>query len=144
MEEFKPIGAVVGRENDNLNVLAIFHYVIGGLVALVSCFPIFHLLIGAFFIAAPESQHSGESSPAIVGWFLVCIAGAMIAAGWALAASIVYAGRCLAARKSRTFCMVMAGLACAFFHLGTVLGVFTIMELSKDSVKEDFFRNSLA
>lgn len=144
MEEFRPIGSSVARENDNLNILAIFHYVVGGLMALASCFPVFHLLLGIMFIVAPESHRPGEPSPAIFGWFFICIAASLIAVGWAFSAAVVYAGRCLAKRQKRTFCMVMAGLACAVFPFGTVLGVFTIVELSKENVKEDFFRNALS
>ena len=31
--------------------------------------------------------------------------------------------------ERRTFCLVVAWLACAFFPLGTVLGVFTVLQL---------------
>ncbi len=38
----------------------------------------------------------------------------------------------------RTFVIVIAALSCAFFPFGTVLGVFTIIILSKPEVKSLF------
>ena len=34
--------------------------------------------------------------------------------------------------------MVIAGVCCMFMPLGTILGVFTLVTLNKDSVKELF------
>jgi hypothetical protein len=48
------------------------------------------------------------------------------------------AGRSLAARKRYTFCIIVAAISCTFFPLGTALGVFTILVLSRPSVKALF------
>ena len=58
--------------------------------------------------------------------------------GWAFAACVAYAGRCLNERRHYTFCMVMAGIACMFMPFGTILGVFTIIVLVRPSVKALF------
>lgn len=34
------------------------------------------------------------------------------------------------------FCLIMAGIACLFMPFGTVLGVFTIVVLTRESVRE--------
>jgi hypothetical protein len=39
------------------------------------------------------------------------------------------------------FCLVMAGIQCIFMPFGTVLGVFTIIVLMRNSVKEAFTAN---
>jgi hypothetical protein len=63
----------------------------------------------------------------------VCVLG-----GWTLAGLLIYAGRCLARRTRRLFCLVAAGLGCLFFPLGTVLGVFTFIVLSRPTVRAVF------
>ena len=47
-------------------------------------------------------------------------------------------GRGLAQRKRYMFCLVVACVECLFMPFGTVLGVFTIIVLSRDSVKALF------
>ena len=48
------------------------------------------------------------------------------------------AGRYLSQQRHYTFCLVMAAVACMFMPFGTVLGVFTIIVLVRESVKELF------
>ena len=44
----------------------------------------------------------------------------------------------LAARRRWLFCMIIAGIQCAFVPLGTVLGIFTLIVLQRDSVRRLF------
>ncbi len=43
----------MNQDLDHLRLLAIFHYVVAGLAALVACFPLIHLVMGLVFIFAP-------------------------------------------------------------------------------------------
>jgi hypothetical protein len=127
------------QDEEQLKLLSIFHYVVGGLAALFALFPIFHLIIGLIFILAPGSVGSeGEPPPAFIGWFFVIFAGMFIIAGWIFAGFVITTGRFLARRIHRLFCLVVAGVECAFIPFGTVLGVFTIIVLMRESVKELF------
>jgi hypothetical protein len=69
---------------------------------------------------------------AIMKWFY--LAGAI----WFVTSGILnlISGLCLRARKGRTFSLVVAGINCLHIPLGTVLGVFTIVVLIRDSVRE--------
>mgnify|MGYP000166472252 CR=1 FL=1 len=58
--------------------------------------------------------------------------------GWILAVCILLAGRFLARRTHYLYCLIMAGVECLFMPLGTVLGVFTIIVLDRDSVRQTF------
>ena len=58
--------------------------------------------------------------------------------GESFAACVGAAGRCIRSRTCYWFVFVMACLQCGFFPFGTVLGVFTIVVLSRPSVKEMF------
>jgi hypothetical protein len=50
------------RDTEQLNLLAIFHYVVGGLAALFSFFPLFYSVIGGFLVYAAD--HPGPNQPA--------------------------------------------------------------------------------
>ena len=119
----------------NLKLLSIFHYVVGGITAAVGCFPIIHLAIGIAVLSGRFSPKSGApAADALMGWLFTGIAGTMIVAMWSLAIVIVCAGRFLQKRRRRTFCLVVAGLECMLMPFGTVLGVFTILVLMRPSV----------
>ncbi len=132
------------QDEDQLRLLSIFHYVVGGLAGFFALFPIFHLIVGLFFIFAPNKfADKGEPPPAFIGWFFVIFAAVFIALGWLFAAFVFTAGRFLARRKHYLFCLVMAGVDCIFMPFGTVLGVFTLIVLMRESVKQRFTTSSL-
>lgn len=128
----------MNQDSEHLKLLAIFHYVVAGMTALFACIPFIHFFMGlalasrAFGTTDPEAQ--------TVGIFIMVFAGLFILAGWTLAVLIAYAGRGLQTRRRYTYCLVMAGVECIFMPFGTVLGVFTIIVLMRDSVKELFGR----
>ena len=134
----------MNKDEEHLKLLSIFHYVVGGLAGLFALFPVIHLVIGLVFILAPEVFESdGEAPPAFLGWFFVIFAGMFIITGWVLAGFIITAGRFLARCRHRLFCLVIAGIECAFIPFGVVLGVFTIIVLMRESVKELFSKEVL-
>src|SRR6266545_3002302 len=100
----------------NLRYLAIGHYICAAIAALFACIPLIHFSIGLIFLLKPPAPQDGEQ----------------------FAALIFVAGRFLAARRRHTFCIVVAALCCAFFPLGTALGVFTILVLMRPTVKAMF------
>jgi hypothetical protein len=130
------------QDEDHLRLLSIFHYVVGGLAALFALFPIFHMFLGLFLILAPEKfGNKGDAPPAFIGWFFVAIAACFMIAGWTFAALVIMTGRFLARRKYYTFCFVMAAVECLFMPFGTVLAVFTLVVLLRESVKRMFEAN---
>ena len=106
------------------------------MAAFFACIPILHLVIGLLFILAPEKFGHGSQQPtAFLGWLLVVFASIFILLGWGFAVLVLVAGRFIARRKHYTFCFVMACVECLFKPFGTVLGVFTIWVLNRQSVK---------
>ena len=124
-------------EDYNLRLLSIFHYVVAGLAALFSLFPIFHVVIG-LMMAFGRLDDGSNAPAALFGWMFALFGMALILGGFAFAACYAYAGRCLARRKHYMYCLVMAGVGCMFMPFGTVLGVFTIVELQKEPVRRQF------
>jgi hypothetical protein len=133
-----------GEDEQYLQLLSIFHYIVAGLAALIACFPIIHLTVGIGMIIAALSGSSEAAPMALVGVFFVLIGGSIILFGWAFAVCVALAGRFLALRRHHTFCLVMAGVECAFTPFGTVLGVFTLIVITRASVKELFLQQTTA
>ena len=121
----------------HLRLLAIFHYVVAGFTALFALFPLIHFAVGWFILHAPPPK-TGEPPPAFVGWLFMALGAGFFLLGESFAACVVAAGRFIGARRRYWFVFVMACLQCGFFPFGTVLGVFTIVVLSRPSVKEMF------
>ena len=123
-------------------MLAIFHYVAAGLGALFSSFPILHIIFGIAMLSGVMDTPDAPQPPAIFAWFFILFPACFILFGWATAVCVAYAGHCLQRRKNYIYCLVIAGVACMFAPLGTALGVFTIIVLLRESVKELFESNT--
>jgi hypothetical protein len=131
----------VTQDQEHLKLLAIFHYVAAGMMALVACIPFLHFFIGLALRtgAFPDTDPEART----IGLFFMGIAALFILAGWTMALLIAFAGRSLQQRKRYTFCLVVAGIECLFMPVGTVLGVFTIIVLMRESVQGIFGRRPI-
>jgi len=129
------------RDTEHLRLLAIFHYVAAGLAAFFSFFPLLYATIGGIFIFV--SRHGTpkpgeELPPEFLGWIFIAAGLLLFLLGIAMAICILIAGRCLSARNGYTFALVVACIECLFIPFGTILGVFTIVALSRESVRTLF------
>ena len=129
------------QDKEHLQLLAIFHYVVGGLAALFSFFPLLYTAVGVAFIFAARhgtAKPGEELPPEFLGWIFAVLGLVLFLMGIAMAICILVAGRSLALRKRYAFALVIACIQCLFVPFGTILGVFTIVALSRDSVKALF------
>jgi len=137
------------RDADHLKLLSIFHYVMAGL-------SVFGMLLGGLYVAmsfflpkalatvptSPSSSTPPPGFPKELSWILT-VEGLVIGFFSLLAViGFFLCGRYLSARRNRTFCFVISGLACMAIPLGTVLGVFTILVLSRPTVSALFDKNA--
>src|SRR5256884_9325882 len=131
----------MNQDREHLRLLAIFHYVVAGLAGLFSFFPLLYPTIGAICIFAGRhgTAKPGEDlPPEFLGWIFAVLGSLLFLTGIAMAICILIAGRSLALRKRYSFVLVMACIECLFIPFGTILGVFTIVVLSRESVKALF------
>ena len=130
----------MNHDSEHLRLLAIFHYVVAGLAALFSFFPLLYSAMGGFMLYAAHhpGPHNQEPPPAIVGWIFIVFGALFFLAGLAMAICILIAGRSLARQRRYWFAFVVACVECVFIPFGTILGVFTIIVLSRESVKALF------
>src|SRR4030095_4349142 len=129
------------RDTEQLMLLAILHYVVAGLAALFSFFPLLYTVIGAIFIFA--SRHGTpkpgeELPPEFLGWIFAALGSAVFLIGIVMGIFILIPGLSLALRKRYSFALVIACIECLFVPFGTILGVFTIVTLSRESAKALF------
>ena len=128
----------LSKDEEHLKLLAIFHYVVAALGAVFACFPLIHVALGVMMVLKPEFMtegHKGSQPPAAFGYLFIIMGGAFVLAGWAAAICTFISGRFLAQRRKRMFSFVMAAVLCMFVPFGTILGIFTIIVLSRESVQ---------
>jgi MFS family permease len=128
----------MNQDEEHLKLLAIFHYVVGGMGALFACFPLLYVAMGALFVANPHFMTEGQKGPPpppAIGYVLIAIGAFFALLGWSAAVATILSGRYIARRRKRMFSVVMGAILCMFMPFGTVLGVFTIIVLTKESVQ---------
>lgn len=127
------------RDREHLRLLAIFHYVFAGLSLCGLGFIVVHFAIMRTVFSPEHWQpSSGEPPPPELMWIFFCfylVLGTIILLVGVLN---LLAGNFLRTYRNRTFCLVVAGINCLQFPFGTVLGVFTLTTLTRDSMRELF------
>jgi len=123
-------------DTEHLRILSVFHYALGGMVAFFGSFPLIHVTVGLLLIfgviPTPGAQPNANR---FAGVFFVVIGGILVLLAWTMAILLILSGRYMATRRRQMFSIVVAGISCAFFPFGTVLGVFTFIVLLRPSVK---------
>jgi len=139
-----PAGSPRGGQDDaaQLRLLSVLHYVMAGFTALFSLFPVIYLVLGIGVLSGvmpvDSSTASSPGEVQLMGWVFTGLGTVFFLGMLATAGLVGYAGRCLAREQRHTLCMVAAGVCCMFMPLGTLLGVFTLVTLSRTSVRERF------
>ena len=118
----------------HLKVLAICHYVAGGLVILFSSIGLIYVAIGLMFTSG-AMKGGPNPPPPQVGWIFVGMGSLFTCLGCLAGIANIISARFMQKRRRRLFSLVIAGIDCAWFPIGTVLGVFTFLVLLRTSVK---------
>jgi hypothetical protein len=127
------------EDEEHLRLLALFHNVVAGFGLLFSLLPIAHLAMGIMLVTGKlDDGNSGGGAPALIGWMFIAFPVVWIIVGITASTCVFVAGRYLRRLERYTFCLVTAGVMCAFAPIGTVLGVLTLLVLQRQSVKDAF------
>jgi hypothetical protein len=129
-------------------LLSIFHFVMTGLGAVGLVFLLFHYLVMSTAFDNPhlwENMKDKNGNPVpmpfnptqffeVFRWFYIPFGA------WGVASMILnlVAGIRLRQWRSRTFLLVVAAFNCINFPFGTVLGIFTIVVLTRDAMRAQF------
>ena len=126
---------------DHLRILSICHYVGAGLSLLGLGFIGLHYAIMGTVFANPAMWENAKDGPppeafftffSVFKWFY--LAGAVMLVAYGIMNFL--SARFIKARRHRTFSLVLGGVNCLRMPLGTLLGVFTIIVLTRESVRE--------
>ncbi|MDD4148941.1 MAG: PrsW family glutamic-type intramembrane protease [Bacteroidales bacterium] len=121
---------------NNLETLAVLHYVMGGLKMLSSLFVLIYVLMGAGMLTG--GIYDGDTELQILGgvFLFFGLLGFVIVIAFGIMS--ILTGRFLTQKKHRMFCLIISALECFNAPLGTLLGVFTIVEIEKPEIKKLF------
>jgi hypothetical protein len=126
------------RDREHLKLLSIFHFVFGGLALAGIGFLFVHYFIMHTAFSNPDmwkSQPKAMPPKAFLDafiWFCPFM-GLMLLIGLV---RNVLSGLFRCQKTNRLFSLIVAGLNCVQIPFGTALGVFTILVLSRDSVRQ--------
>lgn len=133
--------AVRAKDEGDLNLLSTLHYVWSALLG-CSAFGIvgYFVAVAAFVAKAPPGPHGSPHDQEAVAGVMMIIGIVMGVLMIPLVVLHVLAAAGMKKHTRYTLALVMSGLACLNVPLGTGLGIWTIMVLSRPSVKALFGR----
>lgn len=127
--------APIDPNEDRLQLLAAFHFVLGGILALIGmiCCASFAFVLMEY--KAPADRDIGFAGVTLF-MFMTMALFTLLALG------ILLAGRSLVKRRNHKFICWMAYLECLCVPFGTVLGIITLSVLQREAVKGIFNSHS--
>jgi uncharacterized membrane protein YhaH (DUF805 family) len=127
-------------DEEHLKLLSLGYMVSAGVTAFFSFFALIYVFIGIMMTKAfPQaSANASAQPPAFIGLVFACIGLAIFLCMIAMAAAKFRVARCIKRRRSRIFCMVVAGISCLEIPYGTFLGILTFVVLERASVARLF------
>ena len=139
VEELAPVRDRRVVDAGHLNTLSTLHYIGAGLALLGLAVIAVNFAVFDTVMKNPAVWKDHPAPPPaeffdIFKWVYGALGGLY---GLSLVGNLL-AGIYLRARKHRTFCFVVAALNTLHVPLGTVLGIFTIVVLGRDSVRSMF------
>lgn len=122
----------------NLPTLSILHYVYGALVCLAGVAAFFLIGVGAFVADRAAAHGAQEVPPDWIGGFIASFGLALFLILLVWGILIILSGYWIGKRRNRTFSIVVAALCLLSFPIGTALGVFTLVVLVNDDVRQEY------
>jgi len=131
------------QDNEHLQLLAILYYVMGGFATLGACIPLAYFGAGLAFLGGAVAQTDRDASAgmAAFGGLVMVIAIPFVLLMFVQIICLFLTGRYLSESRNHLFCFINACLLCMHAPFGTALGIFTIVVLSRETVKQRFEMN---
>lgn len=125
---------------EHLRLLSIGYKISAAISALFSLFGLLYVAMGLLIALIPPhaSTKAGEPPPEIMGWIFGFIGLMMFLLMVGLAIAKFIAANKINQRRSKTFCLVVAGISCLGIPYGTLLGVASFIVLQRPSVARQF------
>jgi hypothetical protein len=125
------------KDAEHMRLLSLFHFIFAGAALLGLGFMVMHYMVMRT-ILSPEFERTHNTGSPPPKEVIAILAVIYVIVGFFLILGLVLnllSGLFLRKRKNRLFSLIIAGLNCVQIPVGTALGVFTFMVLSRDSVR---------
>lgn len=123
-------------DREHLQILSIFYYFLAALIAFFSFYLVIYVAV--VLVEAAGETVGDEPMAVFIGGLFVVFALLFIGGGLTIAGCLAAVGQSLARHQHYTYCFAIAAITCAALPIGTALGIFTIIVLLRDSVREAF------
>jgi hypothetical protein len=129
---------------EHLKLLSVFHFVGAGLAGVSLLLLYGHYSLFSQMLSGPMPGQQPGGPPFPLDMFVwmrwIYVAWALMSVGMGLVN--LASGLFMKTRSYRVFSIVVAALNCFYVPLGTTLGIFTIIVLVRDSVRETYAVNA--
>lgn len=127
-------------DDGHLRTLKICHYVMAGLSVLGIGFIGMHYAFMNMIFSNPEIMENARDAAFAENFFAVFKWFYLLGIVYAVALGIgnLFSAIFIKTRRNRVFSFIVSGLNCLNMPLGTLLGVFTIIVLSRPSVQDAY------
>jgi len=126
------------RNSDLFKIASIFHFVLGGFQMLLSLIGVLYVVLGVMMASGALEPSKSGAPPEIMGWVFGGV-GAFVTLLFIGAGILtITAGRNLASRRRRTFCIVVDAILCLMVPFGTIVGIFGLILLLKPETEKLF------
>ena len=120
-----------------LKVLAIWHFLVAVLMAILACLPSYGLWrLWQYMQTLPDASDIEAYIPRT----MTIVGVVTLVDGWILAILLVVAGILIRKHKARVFCLVVGALSIPHFPFATILGAFTVSILNRPDVESLFYQ----
>jgi hypothetical protein len=127
-------------DNEHLKLLRIGYFISAAQTAIFIPVGLLYAGMGVLFTHLPSGP--GAAPPPFMTWFFGAFGGVFALIGIVGATLKLLTAIRLKERRSRTLCLITAGLSCLEIPYGTALGVMTFIVLGRPSVREQFDAHS--
>jgi hypothetical protein len=122
----------------HLSTVSVLHYVYGALIIFGALIlGIISFTVGGV-MRSDLVQQANDAPPEFVGGIIQGFGGSIATVLLLVGVLVCVSGSWIAKRRNRTGSLIIAGLCCLNFPLGTALGVFTLVTLLNDEVRQAY------
>ncbi len=126
--------------SQKLELISIFHYVLAAFIFIKGAGALIMMGIGTLLTIGilSDQPHDMEEGLIVIGLIFFVFPMLVLLVSWTLATLVLLAGRRISKRTNLAYCQIVAGLECLCAPFGTILGIFSLINLTKPEVKETF------
>jgi divalent metal cation (Fe/Co/Zn/Cd) transporter len=124
-------------DTEHLKLLRWGYFLSAGVTACFSMFGLFYAGMALLITSLPVKEGQ-DAPPEQIAWIFAIVGIGITVVMLAVAAAKLKVAKALRERTSRTFCYVVAVITMFGMPYGTLLGVFTLLVLSRPSVAQAF------